>query len=215
MICNLLVGQAGLGLKQWASRLLRHGHLSWSCTCNMLDCVQTCAAICALALRAVRHALRSFILVCNCYRARRVYGTFPMSKSEHPRSGAFSLEHLDARQQALCFQSRLVIWPRLFQRIQENSVSVFCVGDVAKIKCRKYRKDLNGAMVRIVSRTEELNQERLLDTIVSVPTLAAGCWHVLRILHRCRWSGSCEALVEGWGSILEMLDVSRQHHSYE
>ena len=105
----------------------------------------------------------------------------------------------------------------LFEVVPEDpgySVSAFCVGDLAKIKLLKYRKDLDGSIVRIASRTEELNQERLLDAIESVPRLAVGCWHALRILHRCRRSGSCEAMVEGWGSILEMLDVSRQHHSY-
>ena len=77
-------------------------------------------------------------------------------------------------------------------------------------KLRSCRR-LNGCLARVRSRTEELDQERLLAFIESTPSLSSGCWHVARLLHRCRRSGSCEAVVEGWNSTLESLADKRQH----
>ena len=72
----------------------------------------------------------------------------------------------------------------------------FYPSDVAALATLKFRKDLNGCVVRIKSRTEVLVQERLLEFVESTEELSIGCWHAARILHRSRRSGSCEAIVE-------------------
>ena len=75
----------------------------------------------------------------------------------------------------------------------------------------RFAKHLNGQIVRVVGLECEIDEELLLSALESRPQSAVGCWHALRVLHRCRRMGSCEAFVEGFNSVAAWLADARQN----
>ena len=91
-----------------------------------------------------------------------------------------------------------------------GSTAKFGCGMLAKPIGLKHASRLNGYIVRIKICREPLNQDSLLQVMESRASISVNCWHAMRILHRCRRLGDCEAIIESWGSLLDVVSDKRQ-----